>query len=170
MQVDLPIIINVDNVGAICLSEKASSSQRTRHIDIRVHFVREFVEDGVLPDSNSAYAENPVTREVNGKHNFFGISKKLGRTKIGAATFTNSYHKKAYMVSAERVWSKARGNVDFTAGLGMSSGYSKWNCELYVKGACLVPMIGISGTFKNGLTQSVRVFGNALVITTSIKF
>jgi hypothetical protein len=38
----------VDNVGAIYLSNNFSLGQRTKHIDIRHHFVREFVEDGII--------------------------------------------------------------------------------------------------------------------------
>jgi Reverse transcriptase (RNA-dependent DNA polymerase) len=44
----LPILVKVDNVGAIYLSNNYSLSQRTKHIDIRRHFVREFVQDGIL--------------------------------------------------------------------------------------------------------------------------
>ena len=44
----LPILVKVDNVGAIYLSNNFSCSQRTKHIDIRRHFVREFVQDGTL--------------------------------------------------------------------------------------------------------------------------
>jgi hypothetical protein len=44
----LPILVKVDNVGAIYLSNNFSLGQRTKHIDIRRHFVREFVEDGIL--------------------------------------------------------------------------------------------------------------------------
>jgi hypothetical protein len=38
----------VDNVGANYLSNNYSLSQRTKHIDKRRHFVREFVQDGTL--------------------------------------------------------------------------------------------------------------------------
>ena len=44
----LPILVKVDNVGAIYLSNNFSCSQRTKHIDIRRHFVREFVQDGTI--------------------------------------------------------------------------------------------------------------------------
>ena len=40
----LPILVKVDSVGAIYLSNNYSLSQRTKHIDIRRHFVREFVQ------------------------------------------------------------------------------------------------------------------------------
>jgi hypothetical protein len=43
-----PITIKVDNVGAIYLANNYSTSQRTKHINIRTHFVREFIEDGII--------------------------------------------------------------------------------------------------------------------------
>ena len=46
--VQLPVIVRVDNMGAIFMSENASASSRTKHVDTRYHFVREFVEDGFI--------------------------------------------------------------------------------------------------------------------------
>ena len=43
--VEFPIVVRVDNVGAIGLANNLSTSQRTKHIDVRYHFVREFVEE-----------------------------------------------------------------------------------------------------------------------------
>ena len=48
VKVELPIVVNVDNVGAIYLASNATTSQRMRHIDVRYHFVRDYVEDGVV--------------------------------------------------------------------------------------------------------------------------
>ena len=45
---EFPIIIEVDNTGAIYIANNYTTGQRTKHIDIRAHFVREFIEDGVL--------------------------------------------------------------------------------------------------------------------------
>ena len=44
--VKMPIEVNVDNVGAIYLVNNESMSLRTKHVDTRYHFVREFVADG----------------------------------------------------------------------------------------------------------------------------
>jgi hypothetical protein len=46
--VKLPVIVRVDNVGAIFMSENVSTSSRTKHTDTRYHFVREFVEEGFV--------------------------------------------------------------------------------------------------------------------------
>ena len=48
MKVKYPIIVKVDNVGAIFMSENITATNRTRHIDTRYHFVYELVEDGVI--------------------------------------------------------------------------------------------------------------------------
>jgi hypothetical protein len=47
-KVKLTIEIKVDNTGAIFLSNNYTSGQRTKHIDVRVHFVRQYIEDGIF--------------------------------------------------------------------------------------------------------------------------
>ena len=46
IEVELPITVHVDNVGAIWLSNNHTTSDRTKHIDIRTSFVKEYQEDG----------------------------------------------------------------------------------------------------------------------------
>ena len=41
----MPTLVRVDNVGAIFMLENVSAISRTKHIDIRYSFVREFVAD-----------------------------------------------------------------------------------------------------------------------------
>ena len=48
VEVKKPIVVYVDNIGAIFMSENASATSRTRHIDAQYHFVREFIEEGFL--------------------------------------------------------------------------------------------------------------------------
>ncbi len=48
VKVELPIVVNVDNVGAIYLASNATTSQQTRHIDVCYHFVRDYLENGVV--------------------------------------------------------------------------------------------------------------------------
>ena len=45
--ISFPVIVHVDNIGAIYMT-KGQEGKRTKHIDARYHFVREYVEDGVL--------------------------------------------------------------------------------------------------------------------------
>ena len=43
-----PIVVKIDNVGAMFMAENISSSARTRHIDVRLKFVNEFIEQGEI--------------------------------------------------------------------------------------------------------------------------
>jgi hypothetical protein len=48
VEVEMPITVKVDNVGAIFMAENVSANSRTKHVDTRYHFIRDFVEDGVI--------------------------------------------------------------------------------------------------------------------------
>ena len=48
IEVKLPITVYVDDVGAIRLSNNRTTSDRTKHIDIRTAFVQEYQEDGKI--------------------------------------------------------------------------------------------------------------------------
>ena len=48
IEVELPITVHVHNVGAIWLSNNRATSVRTKHIDIRTSFVKEYQEDGKI--------------------------------------------------------------------------------------------------------------------------
>ena len=48
IEVELPVTVHVDNVGAIWLSNNRTTSDRTKHIDIRTSFVKEYQEDGKI--------------------------------------------------------------------------------------------------------------------------
>ena len=70
MDQELPMIVNVDNVGAIYLSQSATTSNRTKHIDVRYHFVREFIEDGIVKIVFVRSAENDAdlfTKNLGGE-------------------------------------------------------------------------------------------------------
>ena len=45
--VKTPITVQVDNVGAIYMANNAVT-QRTKHIDILYHVIREYIEDGAV--------------------------------------------------------------------------------------------------------------------------
>ena len=48
IEVELSITVHVDNVGEIWLSNNRTTSDRTKHIDIRTSFVNEYQEDGKI--------------------------------------------------------------------------------------------------------------------------
>jgi hypothetical protein len=48
LQVELPMILEVDNKGTVDLANNWSAGGRTRHVDVRQNFLRELKEDGIL--------------------------------------------------------------------------------------------------------------------------
>ena len=41
----MPIRVHVDNIGAIFLAENQNSSDRTKNVDTRYHFVQQYIRD-----------------------------------------------------------------------------------------------------------------------------
>ena len=46
--VELPVTVHVENVGATWLSNSRNTGDRTKHIDIRTAFVKEYQDDGKI--------------------------------------------------------------------------------------------------------------------------
>ena len=44
----MPVVIKEDNQGTIALAKNPFSHNRTKHIDIKFHYVREALEDGII--------------------------------------------------------------------------------------------------------------------------
>ena len=83
--VDLPIIVRVDNNGAIFMAENIMVSQRTKHIDVCYKFVNEFVDDGFVKiifihgeDNNADICTKNLSRELHKKY----LSKMIEEKKI----------------------------------------------------------------------------------------
>ena len=47
VKIQLPIKVHVDNKGAIFISQNPTV-KRTKHIDTRYHFIRQYIKDGVI--------------------------------------------------------------------------------------------------------------------------
>ena len=47
IDIETPMTLHADNQGAIYLANNASSGSRTKHIDTRVHFVRDLVQGDI---------------------------------------------------------------------------------------------------------------------------
>ena len=70
LEIEYPIIVRVDNVGAIYLANNMTTRKRTKHMDIHYHYVREFIEDGILKIIFVRSEENDsdiYTKNVSGK-------------------------------------------------------------------------------------------------------
>ena len=48
IKVPLPIKAQLDNVGAIWLANNSSVSERTKHVDLGAHVVRDMMKDQVI--------------------------------------------------------------------------------------------------------------------------
>lgn len=87
IEVDLPIVVKTDNIGALFMSQNASTGVRTRHVDTRYHFIRENVEDGIVKvefvrsvDNDSDIFTKNVNHEIYEKHvkKFLGSIEEFG--------------------------------------------------------------------------------------------
>jgi len=83
IEVELPIRVNVDNIGAIFLAENQNSSDHTKHVDIRYHFICQYIKDGTImiecvrsSENDSNIFTKNVTRKTFSRH-----SEKLIWTK-----------------------------------------------------------------------------------------
>jgi hypothetical protein len=72
LQVELPMVLEMDNRGAIDLANNWSVGGRTRHVDVRNNFMRELKEAGIL-----------VVEWVSGEDNDADMhTKNLGNPKF----------------------------------------------------------------------------------------
>ena len=95
IEVELPITVHVDNLGAIWLSNNRTTSDRTKHIDIRTSFGKEYQEDGkiiiklVKSEDNEAdiFTKN-TTNTIFQKHQKKLVWDKGEVTKEGSQELT----------------------------------------------------------------------------------
>jgi hypothetical protein len=75
-----PINVYVDNIGAIFLAENRNSSDRSKHIDIKYHFVRDLIDEGLVDVKFVRSQENLAdlfTKNLNGELYEMHLSKLL---------------------------------------------------------------------------------------------
>jgi hypothetical protein len=75
IEVKLPIIVRCGNFGATFMMENSSSGVRTRHVDIRYHFVYEHVVDDFIKivfvkscDNDANLFTKNVSKHTSTKH------------------------------------------------------------------------------------------------------
>ena len=85
VEIEYPIQVHVDNIGAIYLAQQAGTSIRTKHVDTRYHFVREYIEDGVVKivfvkseDNDADLMTKNLADEKFGKHSTKLVKKPEG--------------------------------------------------------------------------------------------
>jgi len=83
MSVSLLMIIHEDNAGALFLAQNHALGLRTKHINVRYHFVRDLIEKGLLELKYISTNENVadiMTKNLNElKHKKFGVKLLNGK-------------------------------------------------------------------------------------------
>ena len=77
---DKPLVIMCDSQSAIAISKNNSRKSRAKHIDIKYHFVREAVENGIIALSYCSTTEmvaDPLTKPLS-RDSFVKFREKLG--------------------------------------------------------------------------------------------
>ena len=105
VKVQYPMTVRVDNIGAIYLSENKSVSNRTKHIDTRFHFVRNYVDEKLIEvifvrseeNQSDGFTKN-VSGDIHEKHaphymldeRHLNSREEMGRMSEGAFQPGNS--------------------------------------------------------------------------------
>jgi hypothetical protein len=92
VQVELPVIIYCDNLGAIFMAENATATARTKHVDARFHFVREYIINEFVKvmfikseDNKADMFTKNVSNDLYEKQNKEYIIKREDVDTIGAS-------------------------------------------------------------------------------------
>jgi len=89
LKVQIPMILEIDNKGAVDLINNWSVSGRTRHMDIRLHFMRDLKERKIIRYqwvSNKHMDSDQFTKNLGAKdidkqgRRFFGDDQYMGMT------------------------------------------------------------------------------------------
>ncbi len=85
IKVKLPIIVHVDNVGAIFMTKNIITTGSSKHVDIRYEFVTEYIDDGIIKvtfvksaDNDSEMMTKYLESEFHSKH----AGKMISMTEI----------------------------------------------------------------------------------------
>ena len=72
ISIQYPMIIRVDNVGAMFLGNNAVLTQQTKHISIRHHYIRQRIEDGIV---KIVFMKSKLNTGIYGKLLIFSLSQ-----------------------------------------------------------------------------------------------
>jgi hypothetical protein len=103
MKINYPIEVNVDNIGAVYLSKTATTGNRTKHIDTRYHFVREYIEDGIVKVVFVRSEDNDAdifTKNLNGE-TFERHSVSIGLKDVHEATTPKMRNRKGVEIGGD---------------------------------------------------------------------
>jgi hypothetical protein len=123
MKVILPIVVKVDNVGAIFMTENISTSGRTKHLDLRTRYVNTMAEEGFIKFEFVRSAQNKsdhLTKNVTGEiyeahvNDYVKSKRTFEQMEMGMITIDEAAVKTE--VTADVTESQAADNTEITAG------------------------------------------------------
>ena len=83
IRIKLPVIVRIDNVGAIFMAENQTSSSRTRHMDVRWRYTSNMIEEKLIKlvfvptaDNVSDLGTKNVTKETYESHEWKFLKSK----------------------------------------------------------------------------------------------
>jgi len=78
------VTVMVDNQGAIDFAKNAQFSQRTKHIDIKYHFIRDHIENGTIKLEYIPTRENiaDIFTKPLDKSRFLNLREKMGMRSL----------------------------------------------------------------------------------------
>jgi hypothetical protein len=81
---EMRVRLLLDNMSAIALSKNHVHHERSKHIDTRIHFLRECIEDGKVEVDHVGTAEQLVDifTKALGRVRFLELRGKLGIVKL----------------------------------------------------------------------------------------
>ena len=81
ISVKLPVIVHVDNVGAIFMVSNVTTTSGTKHADIRYKYVNKYVEDVMMKIMLVKSEENDndvLTKNLSGELHAKHVKKMMG--------------------------------------------------------------------------------------------
>jgi hypothetical protein len=80
------VSLKIDNQAAISLCKNSVHHERSKHIDVRFHYIRECVEEGMIKvqhvNTNDQLAD--ILTKSLGKQKFIEMRKKVGVQEMDA--------------------------------------------------------------------------------------
>ena len=85
LKLETPVVIHVDNTGAIDIATTLSCNKRTKHIDVRHHFIRDNYEKGIIAPMHIPTEKNiaDIFTKPLGEALFLKHREKLVSNSVG---------------------------------------------------------------------------------------
>ena len=89
ISVQYPVMVRVDDVGAIFMASKITTISHTKHVEIRYKYVNEYVEDEVIKIIfvKSADNDSNIPKNLSSELHEMHLKKMVGENSKGVMMF-----------------------------------------------------------------------------------